>query len=149
MTIGEVADPVMLPVACGIAAVAILFFFWHVGRRYPSAPKMVPLRVRADGRPGRMGRKRWLWLPPVVLAAVTALLSVLLLRAPDAAAHRTIIALVFLTMAEVALFGVWQTDRQIELARKMTYRVAPARTLRAIFPILVTAVVTIVVAVRP
>jgi hypothetical protein len=149
MTIGEVTDPVMLPVACGIAAVAILFFFWHVGRRYSSAPKMVPLGLRPDGRPGRLGRKRWLWLPPAILAAITALLSVLLIRAPHAAEHRAMIALVFLTMAEVALFGVWQTDRQIELARKMTYRVAPARTLRAIFPIVVTVVVAVVVAVRP
>jgi hypothetical protein len=149
MTFGEVADPVVLPVACGIAVVAILYFFWHVGRRYASAPKIVPLRLRIDGRPGQPGRKRWLWLPPAVLAAVTALVSVLLLRAPDAAEHRSTIALVFLTLAEVALFGVWQTDRQIELARKMTYRVAPARTLRALFPILVTIVVTIVVAVRP
>ena len=149
MTIGEAIDPVMLPVACALAVVAILFFFWHVGRRYPSAPKIVPLGLRIDGRPGRPGRKRWLWLPPAILAAVTALLSFVLLRVPAATEPRAVIALVFLSFAEVAVFGAWQTDRQIELARKMTYRIAPLRTLRAFFPILVTIVVTIVVAIRP
>ena len=149
MTIGEVADPVILPVACCLAVVAILFFFWHVARRYPSAPKLVPLRLRIDGRPGQPGSKRWLWFPPAIMAVVTAVLSVVLFRAPAATDQRTVVALVFLVIAEVALFGVWQTDRQIELARKMTYRVAPVRTLRALFPILVTTVVTVVLAARP
>jgi hypothetical protein len=149
MTVVEVVDPVMLPIACALAVVAILFFFWHVARRYPSAPKIVPLRLRIDGRPGQPGRKRWLWLPPAILAAVAALLSVVLLRVPAATEPRAVIALVFLTIAEVAVYGVWQTDRQIELARKMTYRVAPVRTLRALFPILVTTAVTIAIAVRP
>ena len=148
MTIGEVVDPVILPVACGLAVVAILFFFWHVRRRYPSAPKVVPLQLRVDGRPGQWRSKRWLWLPPWIMTIVTALLSAIVLRVPAAMGARTVIALAFLTIAEVALFGMWQTDRQIELARKMTYRVAPARTLRALFPILVTTAVTIVLAVR-
>ena len=139
----------MLPAACGLAIVAILLFAWHVRRRYPSAPKMVPLTLRIDGRPGRMAPKRWLWLPPVIMAAVVAVLTAVLLRAPGAAEQRTTIALVFLTTAEVAWFGAWQTDRQIELARKMTYRIAPLRTLRVFFPILVTIVVTVIVAVRP
>ena len=149
MTIGEAVDPVMLPVACALAVVAILFFFWHVGRRYPSAPKIVPLRLRLDGRPGQPGRKRWLWFPPAILAGVCALLGAILLRVPGATEPRAVIALVFLTIAEVAVFGAWQTDRQIELARKMTYRVAPIRTLRALVPILVTTAVAIVLAVRP
>ena len=148
MTIGEAIDPVMLPVACALAVIAIVFFFWHVGRRYPSAPKIVPLQLRIDGRPGQWHSKRWLWLPPWIMIIVTALLSAVVLRVPGASEPRTVIALVFLTIAEVALFGVWQTDRQIELARKMTYRVAPARTLRALFPILVTTAVAIVLAVR-
>ncbi|HEY0384263.1 MAG TPA: hypothetical protein VGC72_18895 [Candidatus Elarobacter sp.] len=149
MTIDEVLLPVMLPVACGLTLVAVLFFFWHVGRRYPSAPKNVPLRLRIDGRPGQVGSKRWLWFPPAVVAAVAAVLGVVLPQAPGAAEQRTTIALVFLTIAEVAVFGAWQTDRQIELARKMTYRIAPLRTLRVFFPILVTIVVTVVVAIRP
>jgi len=149
MTFGEVADPVILPVACCLAFVATLFFFWHVARRYPAAPKLVPLRLRIDGRPGPSAPKRWLWLPPAMMAVVTAVLSVVLFRAPVATEQRTVVALVFLTIAEVALFGMWQTDRQIELARKMTYRVAPVRTLRALLPIFVTAIVTVVVAVRP
>jgi hypothetical protein len=149
MTIDEVLGPFMLPVACGLAVIAILLFAWHVARRYPSAPKNVPLTVRFDGRPGRVGPKRWLWLPPVIIAAVVGVLSAVLPRAPGAAEHRTMLALVFLTIAEVAWFGAWQTDRQIELARKMTYRIAPLRTLRVFFPILVTIVVTVVVAVRP
>ena len=149
MTIGEAVDPVMLPVACALAVIAILYFFWHVGRRYPSAPKIVPLQLRIDGRPGRLGRKRWLWLPPAIMAAVTALIGVILLRVPAATEPRAVLALVFLAIAETAVFGAWQTDRQIELARKMTYRVAPVRTLRAMLPILVTTVVAIVLAVRP
>ena len=149
MTIDEVLGPVVLPVACGLAIAGVLLFAWHVARRYPSAPKNVPLTLRIDGRPGRMASKRWLWMPPAILAAVVALLIVVLPRAPGAAEQRTTIALVFLTIAEVAWFGAWQTDRQIELARKMTYRIAPLRTLRVFFPILVTIVVTVVVAVRP
>jgi|GEM_PF-1690571 len=149
VTIDEVIGPVMLPVACGIAVVAILLLAWHVARRYPSAPKNVPLKLRIDGRPGRMASKRWLWLPPAVMAAVAAMLGIILLRAPPPAEQRTTVALVFLLIAEVAWFGAWQTDRQIELARKMTYRVAPVRTLRALFPIIVTAIVAVVVAIRP
>jgi hypothetical protein len=149
MTAGEVLDPVALPVAFAVAVLSVLWLVWHVARRYPSAPKRVPLNLRLDGRPGHMASKRWLWLPPAILAAVMALLSVLLPRAPDAAQHRTVIALVFVIIAEVAWFGAWQTDRQIELARKMTYRIAPVRTLRAFFPVLVTIVVAMVVAVRP
>lgn len=149
MTIADVFGPVLLPVACAAAVVAIASFAWHVARRYPTAPKNVPLRLRIDGRPGRMAPKRWLWFPPVVMAAVTALLGAVLLRVPPAAEQRTTLALVFVTIAELAWFGAWQTDRQIELARKMTYRVAPARTLRALLPILATIVVTVVVAVRP
>ena len=148
MTIGEAVDPVMLPVTCGLAVVAILFFFWHVRRRYPSAPKVVPLQLRVDGRPGLWRSKRWLWVPPWIMTIVVALLSAVVLRVPAVMGARTVIALVFLTVAEVALFGVWQTDRQIELARKMTYRVAPVRTLRALFPMLVTTAVAIVLAVR-
>jgi len=149
MTIDEVLQPVMLPVACGFAIFSVFFFFWHVARRMPGAPKKVPLSLRFDGRPGRVGSKRWLWLPPAVIAAVTAFLAFVLPRTPGAADERTAIALVFLTIAEVAWFGAWQTDRQIELARKMTYRIPPLRTLRVFFPILVTIVVTIIVAIHP
>jgi hypothetical protein len=41
------------------------------------------------------------------------------------------------------------TDRQIELARGMTYRVAPARLFRALTPILVTIAITLFLAIRP
>jgi len=149
MTIDDPIAPVMLPVAWGLAVVAILLLAWHVARRYPSAPKNVPMKLRIDGRPGGLGSKRWLWAAPIAIAAVTALLTVVVLRAPPLPEQRTAVALVFVLIAEVAWFGAWQTDRQIELARKMTYRVAPVRTLRALFPILVTAVVAVVLAIRP
>jgi hypothetical protein len=58
-------------------------------------------------------------------------------------------ALVFLTIAEIAWLMAWVTDRQIELARGMTYRVAPARLFRALTPILVTIAVTLFLAIRP
>lgn len=149
MTIDEVIGPVMVPVAYGLAVSAVILLFWHVRGRYPSAPKRVPLGLGMDGRPRTVGAKRWLWLAPAVIAAVLALLGVFLVTAPPTADQRTPIALVFVTLAEVAWFVAWSTDRQIEIARGMTYRIAPLRTLRVFAPILATIVVTIVLAIRP
>ena len=48
VTFGEVLDPVMLPIAYGIAIVGLLVLIWHVGRRYSIAPKRVPMRVTGE-----------------------------------------------------------------------------------------------------
>ncbi len=149
MTIEDVVGPVMLPVAVGIAIAAIVALFWYVARRYPTAPKRVPLGLRIDGRPRRLGARRWLWLPPAVLVAVMTVLCTAVATRPPPDEGRTTIALVFLIMAEVAWFVAWTTDRQIELARGMTHRIPPARTLRVFFPILATIVVAVVLAIRP
>ena len=149
MTIEDVVGPVMLPVAVGIAVAAIVALFWYVARRYPAAPKRVPLGLRIDGRPRRLAMRRWLWVAPCVLVAVMVILSVAVVTRPPPDEGRTTIALVFLTLAEVAWFVAWLMDRQIELARGMTHRIPPARTLRVFFPILATIVVTLVLALRP
>jgi hypothetical protein len=149
MTIADVVGPVMLPVAAGIAIAAIVALFWYVARRYPVAPKRVPLGLRIDGRPRRLGTRRWLWFAPCVLVAVMAILSVAVVTRPPPDEGRTTVALAFLALAEVAWFLAWTMDRQIELARGMTHRIPPARTLRVFFPILATIVVALVLAIRP
>jgi hypothetical protein len=149
MTIEDVVGPVMLPVAVGIAIAAVVALFWYVARRYPTAPKRVPLGLRIDGRPRALGMRRWLWVAPGVLVAAMAILSTAVVMRPPADDERTTIALVFLIIAEVAWFVAWTTDRQIELARGMTHRIPPGRTLRVFFPILATIVITIVLAIRP
>ena len=54
-----------------------------------------------------------------------------------------------LAIAEVAWFAGWTIDRQIELARKMTYRIAPSRMLRALLPLIATAIAIVFVGARP
>jgi hypothetical protein len=149
MTVEDVVDPVMLPVAAGIAIAAIVALFWYVARRYPSAPKRVPLGLRIDGRPRRLGTRRWLWFAPCVLVAVTGISIAAVVTRPPPDDGRTTVALVFLTLAEAAWFLAWTMDRQIELARGMTHRIPPARTLRVFFPILATIVVALDLAIRP
>ena len=149
MTFGEVLDPVMLPIAYGIAIVGLLVLIWHVGRRYSLAPKRIPMRVNIDGRPGRLGPKAVLWAAPAVVAIALGTLGIALVANPPKPEQRLLLTLVFITVAEVTWFVGWMTDRQIELARKMTYRIAPSRTLRALFPILATIVAIVVVGARP
>jgi hypothetical protein len=149
MTVEDVVGPVMLPVAIGIAIAAVIALFWYVARRYPTAPKRVPLGLRIDGRPRGLGARRWLWVAPSVLLAVLALLITIAIVRPPPEDGRTTIALVFFTIAEVAWFVAWTMDRQIELARGMTHRVAPARLLGVFFPIAATLVFTLALAIRP
>jgi uncharacterized membrane protein len=128
---------------------ATLLLMWHVARRYPTAPKRVPLRIGIDGRPSkRIGPRAVLWLAPGILAVTLVILGVALRLDPPEEHVHVVLALAFLTIAEVALFAGWIIDRQIELARKMTYRIAPMRTLRASLPILVTVAVVLVLAYR-
>jgi hypothetical protein len=149
MTIEDAIAPIVLPAAMGIAIVAIALLFWHVARRYGSAPKRIPIGVRIDGRPRRLGTRRWLWLAPGVLAGAMAILTAAVATRPPPDEGRTTIALVFFTIAEVAWFVAWTIDRQIELGRGMTHRIPPARTLRVFFPILATVVITLALAIRP
>ena len=149
MTIEDVVGPVLLPVAIGAAIFALVALFWHVARRYPNAPKRVPTGVRLDGRPRRLGSRRWLWFAPSALLVVMTILGAAMIRKPPAEDVRTTIALVFFIVAEVAWFVAWTTDRQIELARGMTFRIPPSRTLRVLAPILATVAVTLALAIHP
>ena len=149
MTIGEVVDPVMLPIAFAFAFVCVLWLVWYVGRKFPSAPKRVPMGIRYDGRPGRLGPKEALWLAPVIIALCLGAAGIGLLVAPPRSDQHIVLTLVMLAIAETTWFAGWSTDRQIELARKITYRIAPGRTLRALLPLLATIVATVFVAARP
>jgi hypothetical protein len=149
MTIGEVVDPVMVPVAFAFASACVLWLVWYVARRYRSAPKRVPTNIRYDGRPARLGPKAFLWAAPVAIALVLGAIGIGLLVTPPRADQHVLLALVMLAVAEVTWFAAWTTDRQIELARKMTYRVAPSRLLRALLPLAATIVAIVFVAARP
>jgi hypothetical protein len=149
VTIEDVVWPVMLPVAIGAAIFALVALFWYVARRYPNAPKRVPTGVRIDGRPRRLGSRRWLWLAPGALLVVMTILGVTVVRHPPTEDTRTTIALAFIIVAELAWFVAWTTDRQIELARGMTFRIPPSRTLRVLLPILATLAITLALAIHP
>ena len=150
MTIGEVFDPMMVPIAFGLAIAATLMLVFRVWRRYPLVPARVPMRIRIDGRPSKRSvPKIALWTAPVILAAVLGLLGAAFFGfARPAEDVHVLIALVFLILAECAWYSGWLIDRQIEVARKMTYRVAPSRIFRAALPILLSVVVVLAVAVR-
>ena len=130
-----------------IAAAQTAVLVAHVWRRFPSVPKRVPSGIRLDGRPGPSWAKGWLWVTPTVFVAVLAILVAVMIavRLPEEAG--LVMLLVFLAVAEAAWFAQWTTDRQIEMARGMTYRIAPARLLLALLPILATIALTIVVAI--
>ncbi|HTD36255.1 MAG TPA: hypothetical protein VK669_01980 [Candidatus Limnocylindrales bacterium] len=151
MTIDEVIGPVMLPLAFALALIAALWMVQHLARRYPSVPKRIPARIGIDGRPSKQVVGKWfLWLAPAILAAVIVGLGVAVwsVRPPPDESTRPILALAFLICAELVYFITWMTDRQIEIARKMTYRISPARTLRAALPVLLTTAVVLVMATR-
>jgi hypothetical protein len=143
------AASVIVPIAYGIAVAATLLLIRHVARRYRAAPKRVPLRIGIDGRPSkRSGPKRVLWLAPGIIVAVLIVLGVALRLDPPQERVQLVLALVFLILAQVAWYAGWLIDRQIELARKMTYRIAPMRTLRVSLPLLITIAVVVVLAAR-
>jgi hypothetical protein len=118
----------------------------HLLRAYPTIPKRVPLGLRFDGRPRTLGPKALLWLAPGILFAVIAVSLALFVVEPRAEEKDVTLLLVFLVMAEVAWLLQWTIDRQIELARGMTFRIAPMRLLLIVLPLLATIGVTIVVA---
>jgi hypothetical protein len=116
--------------------------------RYASSPNRVPIGVRWDGRPRRLASKRWLWVAPAIMVVLVSVVGVLAIIAPPREDQRPLLALIFIVFAECAWLVAWSTDRQIELARKQTFRIPPARTFRAILPLLATIVVLIAVALR-
>ena len=149
MTFDEVLDPVVLPIAFAVAVLSVLWLVWHVVRRYPSAPKRVPAGIRFDGRPGRLRAKSTLWVAPIVIAITLGATGAALVAHPPRPDQHLLLALVMLLIAELAWFAGWTIDRQIELARKMTYRVAPSRTLRVLLPVIATAIAIVFVGARP
>lgn len=144
LTIDEVVARMVLPVAYGIAVAATLLLVRHLARRYPSVPARIPMSIRLDGRPSKrtIGRA-WLWLSPLAMGAVLALLAGVLAVHPPTPDQRAGVAVVFIAVAETAWLVAWIFDRHIELARKMTYRIAPARMFRACLPVILTTVVAV------
>jgi hypothetical protein len=148
VTIVEAVDPVMLPIAYGVAVVSVLWLVRHLGLSYRTAPKRVPINIRADGRPGWSGPRALLWVAPSVIAAVLLVLGLAIFTVPQQTGDRGVLTLVMLTIAEVSWFVGWAGDRQIEMARKMTYRIAPSRLLRVMLPILATVIATVFIGAR-
>ncbi|HEX3462822.1 MAG TPA: hypothetical protein VHS78_02045 [Candidatus Elarobacter sp.] len=140
----------MLPIAFALAVVSALWMLQHVARRYPTAPKRIPWRMRWDGRPsGKLMGKWFLWVAPTITTALIALLGIMVFAVERAPAdEHAVSALIFVVCAEIAYLVAWATDRQIELARKMTYRISPMRSLRVALPMLLTVAVLLVVAAR-
>lgn len=135
--------------AYGIALVSTALLARHVARRYPTAPRRLPAHIGIDGRASRYSLPRaFLWVPPAVLAGIVVVLTAALIVDPPQPAKQLTVALAFLIVAEAAWLLSWIVDRQIELARKMTYRIAPARLLRALLPLLATVAVTLATAPR-
>ena len=132
-------------VAIAVAQIAALA--WHLQRRYAGLPKRIPTGLRFDGRPRAAGPKAFLWLAPAILAAVMVALVTAMIVDPQADEKRLTMLFVFLVIAEVAWLCEWTTDRQVELARGITHRIAPSRMLLVILPILATIGVLIAVAI--
>ena len=149
MTIEDVIGPIALPVSIALAAVAIVLMLLHVARRYPVSPKQVPLSLRFDGRPRGLVPKIALWVAPAVLTALVVFAGATVLVGPVPDDQRTATALVFIIFAECAALVAWSTDRQIELARKQTFRIAPSRTLLVALPLLATIAILIAITVHP
>jgi hypothetical protein len=136
-------------IAYGVAAGTTLLLARHVARRYPSAPKRLPAKIGIDGRPSPQTVPRAiLWIFPAILAVVLAILAAALAADPVPAAKQPLVVLVFVTIVEVAWLMAWLVDRQIEIARKMTYRVAPGRLFGACAPLLATVAAILVLAFR-
>lgn len=133
-------------IGAAIAIVQTALLAWHLRRKYAGIPKRVPLGLRFDGRPRALASKRWLWLSPALVAVLIAILCAeMTLNPPPVETHVTLL-FVFLVVAEVAWFVGWTIDRQIELARGMTHRIAPTRMLLTFLPVLATIAITLALA---
>lgn len=132
-----------------VAVAATLVLGQHIAQQYCSAPKRLPARIGLDGRPSKLRLPRaFLWTYPAILAVVLTILTVALVSVPPSANQEWFTALVFIIIAEVAWLMAWTSDRQIELARTMTYRIAPGRLLLVRAPMFATVAVALVLALR-
>ncbi len=136
----------LLWIACGIAIAAALLSLLHLARRYAAAPARVPLQIAYDGRPHGYGPRALLWLAPAIVALVVAVLTAGIVARPPRPDQQAELAMVFVTMAEIAWLVGWLADRQIELARQITFRIAPSRLALVIVPLLGTIALTVAVA---
>lgn len=132
-------------IGAALAVAQVVLLFVHLARRYPAIPKRVPIGLRFDGRPRMPAAKSWLWVGPIVIALVVAVLGVLTALDRSGRQTGTMMLFVFLAIAECAWFLQWTIDRQIELARGMTHRIAPSRLLLTILPILATLAIAIAI----
>jgi hypothetical protein len=128
-----------LALAAGIAAC------WRLARRFKSLPPRVPLRLRFDGRPRAVGPKAGLFLAPGATLFVVVVLTIALLVHRPPEYQRPALALAFVILAEIAWFAAWSSERQIEIARGMTVRIAPQRMVAIAFPIAATIVIALAV----
>jgi hypothetical protein len=142
-----VSSPLVVWVAAACALASQLWFIARLARRYARIPVRVPLRLRLDGRPRAAGSKAGLWIAPIALFVVTLGLAIVLVRRPPPNWDDVLIALAFLICAEVGWFVAWTTDRQVEVARGMTVRIAPKRIVALASPLAVTVLVAIVEAI--
>jgi hypothetical protein len=142
-------DPFILG-AYVLAVLATVLMLRHVARGWSNAPARVPLHIGADGRPGFLAPRIWLWLAPGIVAALVVVLGcAVAVSAPRDDARPLPLALVFVVLAEVAGLIGWISGLQVELGRGMTFRIAPIRLWRAVAAILVTLAATIYVAANP
>jgi len=130
-----------------IAVAQIAFLALRRRRRYPAIPKRIPIGLGFDGRPRPAASKAWLLLAPAMLAAVVAIVVAAMVLDPVPEEKHLTMLFVFLVLAELAWLLEWTTDRQVELARGMTHRIAPSRMLLVMLPILATIGATIAVAI--
>jgi hypothetical protein len=142
-------DPFILG-AYVLAVLAAVLMLRHVARGWSNAPARIPLHIGADGRPGFLVPRLWLWVAPGIVAAVVVILGCAVAVSPPPEYARPLpLVLVFVLLAEVAGFIGWFSGLQVELGRGMTFRIAPIRLWRAVAAILVTLAATIYVAANP
>ena len=115
--------------------------------RLPDGAEALAAAHRRGRRPSaRTIGKRILWVAPAILVAVLLLLGLGLRTAPPRDDQTVVMVLVMVMIAELAWLVAWSVDRQIEIARKMTVRIAPVRLLRVTLPLLVTIAITLAIA---
>ncbi len=141
------SSPLIIAIAAAFALCTQLWVLLRLARRFASIPARVPLRLRLDGRPRATGSKRGLWIAPLTTLTVTVVLGAAVLAHPPPYWQDVIVALAFLICAEVGWFIAWTIDRQVEIARGMTVRIAPRRIVALAFPLVATIAVAIVEAI--
>ena len=134
-------------IAYGLAVAATLLLLRHVARRYPAFPRRGPLGIGFDGRLSKRSMPRFvLWFAPAVFVVVLVVLGAALALDPPREDQQLMLALTFITIVQTAWLFAWAVDRQVEFVRKMTFRITPGRMLRAIFPLVITTALLLIVA---